>query len=646
MTNPPLSRWAKRALAKRAKPPAPVYRRQERPQAPEGATTEAQRVVMVPERIYDGADLTQALRRPGRKLPFADPSGAMIQALQPDQSAALEAIRDGSGGLIIVGVGGGKAGVALLAGAMIPGIECVIVLTPATTVPQLSMTLATWRQHMLVCEHTRILSYHALSNPRPESMPPLLEELTAGFEDNQVLIVADECHRLKNPGASRTKRVGRYFEGHSEAHFVGLSGTITRKSLKDFGHLAEWALRDLSPLPRDAQTLDAWAECLDVRGKPGTVHWRKLEPLLDRYRVNQHLPTKALVHAAREAFQRRLQTAPGVHTSRRTSVDCSLIIHSLKLDVPKGIRELLEDMAEMDCDADGVPFASDADRWRTAREVSMGFFYRRVWPLGCYRCGASLPHWKAGAPCERGGTHLDSPEPIPDDAWMSARSGWNSAVRVELENNSRHGYDSPRLVQDRAQAAWESAQAGGGTLGVPDRLVGAWVAWDAQRGKRWGGKPEPPTVGIWEDYFLIEHAVDWVKHHRIPTIIWYESKAVAEALRRAGVTVYGAGDSPPAKRAHNCAMSIRAQGEGLNLQKWHSNLVIEPPSGGASWEQFVGRTHRNGQTADEVDAYVYQHTLAFRDAVRNARKSARYIETTTGNQQRLGMADYHGFPLG
>jgi hypothetical protein len=82
-------------------------------------------------------------------------------------------------------------------------------------------------------------------------------------------------------------------------------------------------------------------------------------------------------------------------------------------------------------------------------------------------------------------------------------------------------------------------------------------------------------------------------------------------------------------------MSIQAHGTGKNLQKWSDAYVLEPPSGGAAWEQLLGRLHRQGQTADAVIFAVAQHAPAFAHALRSARTDARYIEDVSGNRQKL-----------
>ena len=77
------------------------------------------------------------------------------------------------------------------------------------------------------------------------------------------LIIADECHSLKDGGAARTKRFLRYMRAHPTTIFLGLSGTVASKSLKDFWHLIKLALREKSPLPIRWPVLDKWAAALD-----------------------------------------------------------------------------------------------------------------------------------------------------------------------------------------------------------------------------------------------------------------------------------------------------------------------------------------------------------------------------------------------
>ncbi|WP_240486836.1 hypothetical protein [Hyalangium minutum] len=71
---------------------------------------------------------------------------------------------------------------------------------------------------------------------------------------------------------------------------------------------------------------------------------------------------------------------------------------------------------------------------------------------------------------------------------------------------------------------------------------------------------------------------------------------------------------------------------------------MNPPADGAAWEQAIGRCHRQGQLADEVEVEVevelYQHTDELIEAFRKARDFARFIEQTEGTPQKLCFASY------
>jgi hypothetical protein len=90
----------------------------------------------------------------------------------------------------------------------------------------------------------------------------------------------------------------------------------------------------------------------------------------------------------------------------------------------------------------------------------------------------------------------------------------------------------------------------------------------------------------------------------------------------------------------SCVVSIDAHGEGKNLQAHHSrNLYLCAPTNAKIWEQSIGRTHRQGQRADEVTVEVVLPCIEFWAALEKSRKQSRYIEATTGQQQRLNVAD-------
>jgi hypothetical protein len=107
---------------------------------------------------------------------------------------------------------------------------------------------------------------------------------------------------------------------------------------------------------------------------------------------------------------------------------------------------------------------------------------------------------------------------------------------------------------------------------------------------------------------------------------------------------FGSGsDVPPGTLATPC-LSIAVHGKGKNLQAWDQNLVLEPPSSGAKWEQLIGRTHRQGQSSKVVSLDVAVLSYHDTDKLKKAREEADYIATMTGQDQRLQIATWVGWP--
>jgi len=546
--------------------------------------TETLRAISLPRRTLEwGTDLTQELRTP---------SGTM--RLRQIQSQALQELRDCRGLLAPIGVGHGKTLVALLAGTVM-NTQLTIILAPASTVGQL------WQQHAVMAKHwrlpeLRIYSYAQLSQPKnTDLLPRLIKDL----DPSRVLIVADEAHRIKRKEAARTKRIIRFFQENPEVRFVALSGTMTSKSLKDFSHLADLALREKAPLPRDRYHLEAWCECIDVDGRPDQNHWRLTYPLWNYYeKVTDGVRPEPGSYTYRErrqiirdAFRDRLLNAEGVVATGDTSVQCSLNLYTLQPRLPEIVDNALSVLSERDEDPAGEPIEDDAAMWRVARHISQGFYY--IWD------------WSGE----------------PDTVWLQARRRWHRYIRAELNNNAVEGYDSPLLVFNRIKREYESGQPRFG-------IHSAYADWVSQKHKK-----APPTLAIWLDDYLIKEAVEWAEKQTEPVILWYDTKAVGSALSKY-MPVYGAGAEMP-RVAETCGMSINAHGVGKNLQAWSNQLVISPPSSGKTWEQLLGRLHRLGQKADEVHCSVFVHTESFIDAMNKADRDARYIQGTSGNRQKL-----------
>jgi hypothetical protein len=543
--------------------------------------TEAQRICALPIEHYLDVDLTDELRKKG------------TTRLRPIQSQALAAIRDTRGGLFPIGVGWGKSLIALLAGAVLES-KLALILCPASTVNTLRKTYMEWSL-MYRMPPTRILSYSQLSRPEGTA---ILDELIAGYQDSDIVLVCDECHRLKRREAARTKRVLRFMRARHEVAFVALSGTITSKSLCDFGHLSELALRHHSPVPRNRHTLNAWAAVIDVEGHPTRTDVWEARPLKAWALANHIDMPPTLIRSIRHAFQHRLRSAPGVVASDVGALGCSLVLHPIRdLEIPAEVQHWLDLVEHPGTDPQGDPLPDDLSAWRVRRQLTCGFYYRWDWPEG-----------------------------IEDTEWMEARADWNRQVRGELQHRARAGYDSPFLVATEVQRHIES----GRRLRALHR---SWIAWDAER-----HKPPPPREAVWVDTYLVEHAVAWARAQREPVAIWYDGHALEDAFRAMGVPTYAAGQEPPAE-AETCALSIKANGIGKNLQQWSTALVLTW-QGGELTEQLLGRHHRPGQAADEVHFHLYAHAPAFARALDRSKVEARYIEDVSGNIQKLTIATW------
>jgi hypothetical protein len=67
-------------------------------------------------------------------------------------------------------------------------------------------------------------------------------------------------------------------------------------------------------------------------------------------------------------------------------------------------------------------------------------------------------------------------------------------------------------------------------------------------------------------------------------------------------------------------VSVASCGIGKNLQRWHRNLVTNPPTTGKVWKQLLARTWREGQEADTVTVDV---VLVSREAYKGLTQAIR-----------------------
>jgi len=501
--------------------------------------------------------------------------------LRPIQSQMLHEISRCKGLVAAVGVGHGKTLPSFLAATAL-GAKRPILLVPPALVKQTNNELARFRKHFRIVPNLEVVSYGKLSVANGTT---LLEEMQPD------LIIADECHMLRHSSSARTKRVLRYFRKHPDTYFVALSGTLTSKSLKDYAHLVELALRDKAPIPLDYPELVSWAECIDVYGDPAMDDFGVIRPIIQAWGEGM----EATKSSARKAFQNRFHSAPGVVATTDQAVKCSLYIQLLDdLKMPPSIKHAVKELERDWCTPGGEELEDAVALARHRRHLISGFYYSWDWGEGG-----------------------------PDYEWLEARKNWHINVRRVL-SNSREGRDSPLLV-----ARWVMS---GECRDL--EILRAWEAWDGVR-----DRPLPPVDTNWIDTYLVDYLFHRALNNRKPLIVWTQYRAVLEALEEKGLPCFGAGTEPP-EDPITCAMSIKAHGTGRNLQGWAHNLLASFPPNGVAIEQLIGRTHRPGQDADEVmvDFLLPHHSV--KDDVEQALMDSEYIEETQGNKTKLLSATW------
>ena len=116
---------------------------------------------------------------------------------------------------------------------------------------------------------------------------------------------------------------------------------------------------------------------------------------------------------------------------------------------------------------------------------------------------------------------------------------------------------------------------------------------------------------------------------------------MANNLTQKGVRLVSPGEPVPLDNA-TVALSIASHGTALNLQAWHTNVLLDVPANGTAWEQLLGRTHRPGQKSDEIAVHIPHWSWVQRKSLAKARSDAAWIQTATENPQKLNLGSYIG----
>lgn len=527
---------------------------------------EFERIDSLPRRVWSDDDaailatiMTDALRLPGGK-----------EALRPVQAVALYEIGEHGGLIAPIRVGGGKTHISILAPLLLNSYRPLLIL-PAKLIPKTERALRDMALHWQLPRRLLIKSYEWLGRTQAARY------LESTRPD---VIILDEAHRVRNPKAAVTRRFRRYVEKY-QPRVIAMSGTLIRKRLLDWAHLADAALGGRSPAPRRYTTIVEWGTALDHNATMGPG-------VLRRWCDDGE--------DIREAYRRRVTDTPGVVATSEALLGVGLTIDVWRTELPAAIRDAQSTLDAEWILPDGLAITDPLHYYRAARTLALGVYYR-------YRV----------------------PPPAP---WLDARRAWGAFVRHacrHLRDSERQHFDSEKQV---ALAI------------VNDRLRddGSYMTW---RGVRDTFRPE--IEHVWITYDVIDRLISDAREAR--SIVWVEAIAVGLTMHERGLTYYGAEGKSPDKRSildatitEPFAASIQSAGEGQNLQPWSDAIVTAPMPDAARWEQMLGRQHRDGQEADEVTVRVCMlgeaHSISWERAVQHA----RYLESITGQPQKLLQA--------
>jgi len=116
-----------------------------------------------------------------------------------------------------------------------------------------------------------------------------------------------------------------------------------------------------------------------------------------------------------------------------------------------------------------------------------------------------------------------------------------------------------------------------------------------------------------------------------------EHRAVLERLRQRGAKCYGAGENGIMSETESCVASIDAHGTGKDLQQFNRNFFCRcrttPPSSSSASGAPTGRADRGHRVVD-----MLLHCRQLWWSFEKVKKQAEYIQTTTGQRQRIEIA--------
>ena len=210
-----------------------------------------------------------------------------------------------------------------------------------------------------------------------------------------------------------------------------------------------------------------------------------------------------------------------------------------------------------------------------------------------------LAYWERG-PAAWGARYRCVP-PL-SDAFRLARRDWSREVGYLVDAGACHTESQARLVRPDLYAAYQAVE-----------------------------EAEPPFEQVveWEDDSALREALRDVQPG---TLVWAHHRAVQERAAE----ILGCAREPGGDVA---VLSMQGHSTVLNLQQYHTNVILEPSSDAALTAQLIGRTARQRQRSPVVRVQFICAWGGARKALDTAIKRAILIQKTTGNGSPLLQLD-------
>jgi hypothetical protein len=494
-------------------------------------------------------------------------------------------------------------------------------------------------ERFVMHHHTHVLPHNAIPQLAAQWVPPYHGNPLPTPADYGRAVVLDtdgtEAHEHKQCELCKD-RIPPIGFGPYGLKFVGMSGTITTQSPKDFAHIAHMCLPGgAAPVPSTYVELERWHYALAVLMNPLSRYEPGALLAFCDSRDNGLDPEQAV----RIGYSRRLLETPGVVGTTDDGVKASLQIDQWippKSDaIDDAFARLRGDEKRCSMQWDAMALASGkptviGDPAYSGKKLPNG--YELVDGVEVYRHALELSLglyliWKVR----------------PPEVWLEARRYWKKLARQTIKLGK---LDSELEVANAAHSivcTVDEMRVGDGLLPHENPLIGKAHPYDHWVAVRDGHKLE--TVAVWICDSILKDCTDWL-HSNPRGIVWTDTIAFGRELSRVSGRPYFQNMGRDASGMYiedatgSIIASLDSNKTGRDLQfKWDKNRFACALSDGAESQQVLARTHREGTDADCVENELLMGCVEHATAFRTARERARYIEDITQERQRLNFAD-------